>query len=218
MEKEPRRRTREGPDLGPITPQIIELFDHAVQGGAELRQRIKMYEMKIHPSIRDLLVLMYLRNQLSFIDPPLAAKEKPNGTNVWRYWGSHDEEFQNQNALKDEIISYLTPPERAKEAENRAKLAMHELIGQDRFTLLALYPIVEEMYKSPKGRPVARRHIAAAALQMKISTNWSWTKITNELCDCSKPKHDKHCKESLRQSVITLKALFRRQGLKVSSL
>jgi hypothetical protein len=64
-----------------------------------------------------------------------------------------------------------------------------------------------------KGRPATRRPAAVRALQMKIDTNRTWAEIASELCHCTKRSHDGSCKESIRQSVMTLRRRLPRWGI-----
>ena len=65
------------PDLGPITPKIIELFERALAGKADVQKKIRHYSSKPSPTVRDQLTLAWLRNWLSILDPCLPGEGPP---------------------------------------------------------------------------------------------------------------------------------------------
>jgi hypothetical protein len=195
------------PDLGPITPKIIELYDRALAGKADVQEKIRHYSSKPSPNVRDQLTLAWLRNWLRILDPRLPDEGPPTAVRVWRYWINHPVELRKLTSADDAIMSYLLDRDKVKAAAESMKLQLFELINQDKLTLLALHPVVEELCRKKRGRPITQGSIAVRALQLQIDNNWTWTRITSELCDCGRV-HDKHCKERIRQSVLALEKLL----------
>lgn len=197
----------ESPDLGPITPKIIELFERALAGKRNVQEKIRHYSSKPSPTVRDQLTLTWLRNWLSILDPRLPDEGPPTAVRVWRYWINHPGELRKLTSADDEIMNYLLDRDEVKVAADSTKLQMLEMINKDKLALLALYPVVEELCRKKRGRPITRGPIAVRALQLQIDNNWTWKRITSELCDCGRI-HDKHCKEKIRQSVLALEKLL----------
>jgi hypothetical protein len=63
----------------------------------------------------------------------------------------------------------------------------------------------------PKGRPVARRHVAAKALEAKLANpRLKRRELAQQFCPCGNGRHTQTCAERLRRDVKRLKALIRR--------
>jgi hypothetical protein len=62
-----------------------------------------------------------------------------------------------------------------------------------------------------RGRPVVRRHVAAAALEAKQNgPPLSRLELAQRFCPCSKPKHDEDCADRLRRDILRLQALIKK--------
>lgn len=136
------------------------------------------------------------------------------GANVWQYWDHHPNEYSAHHKLKNEILSYIESPDDQRNRALREKVAMTNLIQQDRLTFVAYYPVVEKMSgklatKPGRGRPATRRMTAVSALQMQIDGN-PLKKVTHNLCDCGKAKHDEYCEQQMRQSILAVKRTLRK--------
>jgi hypothetical protein len=214
-----RRATpREGkkpPDVGPVTPRIIQQFERALAGKKDVREKIRIYSLKPSPTVQDLLKLAWLRNWLAFLEPRLPDGDVPTAATVWAYWVEHEEDYARYESLDVEIRSYLYSAEQLSVQSMSAKREMLDRINTDTITYLALYPVVDAMFRKKSGRPATRGNIAVCALQLKIDNHWTWKQITETVCDCEKIVHDKYCQANLRQSIRALEKLLRKCGLRV---
>jgi hypothetical protein len=206
------------PDLGPVTPGVLELFQRGLAGKKDVQEKIKHYSSKLRPTIRDLLTLAWYRNWLTILQPPLPAGAPPTPASVWKRWFDHDKELKRLGSLGDEIRSYLAGSGEVSADRDHVWRQMHELIACDDLTYSALYPVVKKLLRKKRGRPITRGPIAVRALQLKVDKKWPWMRIANEVCDCSKGSHDGYCRDNIRQSVAALEKLITRCGLEVPSM
>jgi hypothetical protein len=163
----------------------------------ELGRRIQRMSAKSAQTIADQLELAYYQNVLSFYEPLSPKTRVHSGFAMWRQCSDHQREVWKINQILDYLIGGGT--------ERRTTLA--------RSVSLAL-PVSARSIK--KGRPVTRRPVAVRALQMKIDTGKNWLAIAQEVCDCKKKKHDKSCREAIRQSVISLRRSLKNLGIELS--
>ncbi len=62
-----------------------------------------------------------------------------------------------------------------------------------------------------RGRPIVRRHVVAAALEMKENNpHLSRVELAQRFCPCGKTTHDSKCAQRLRRDIQRLKALIRK--------
>ncbi len=99
--------SKKPPDLGQITPKLIEPFERALAEKEDLQNRIAKYASKQRPTIRELLILAFFRNCLSFLEPSLPNGYSPAAASIWSYWAQHPEECKGNKALGDAILGYL---------------------------------------------------------------------------------------------------------------
>lgn len=213
MQKNQPSGNRKAPNLGAVTPAVVELFERALTERKDLRKWIEHLSSISKPTIRDRLCFALYRHQLSFREPHLPAGVSLTGVSLWQYWASHPEEYRKYESLEHQILSYLKPQNELDLESQRRARKMLDLIQGDQLTFVALYPVVEQLYKKKPGRPVTRRHAAVRALQMTIEKNWTLNKATHQFCDCGKSKHDVSCKQQMRQSIIGLRKLLRKSGV-----
>jgi hypothetical protein len=209
------RKNQKAPDVGPATPKIVQQFERALAGKNDVRDKIRSCSLNPSPTIKDFLKLAWLRNWLTFLEPPLRDGEPPTGASVWAYWVEHREEYAHYNSLDVKICGYLYSSEEIRARSMSTQLEILDLINTDTLTCQALYPVVDEMYRTKSGRPATRGNIALQALQFKIDNHWIWRQITNAVCDCGKSLHDDYCQANLRQSIRGLEKLLRKCGLRV---
>ena len=87
--------------------------------------------------------------------------------------------------------------------------------GRDAIARLQSPEIAQEIFEIAgehrRGRPVTRRHVAAAALEAK-QQNPSLTRLelAQKFCPCGKARHNAECAERLRRDMQRLNALIRR--------
>jgi hypothetical protein len=209
------------PDLGPMTPKVLELFERALAEREYLKRWIEELSSKSKSTIRDQICLALYRHQLSFREPPLPGGGSLIGATLWEYWAGHQLECRKYCRLENEIRSYLETPESLYRRALSGKVAMMNLIRQDSVMFLANYQAVDEMFgklerKPGRGRPATRRLTAVRALQMQIDKNCDLKKVTQERCDCGKAAHNESCEQQMRQSIGTLKRLLRKWGTEPS--
>jgi hypothetical protein len=197
--------------LQPITPEILALFQKALDGRTELRNRVNSMSAKPRLSVREQLELAWRRNELAFREPSLPEGTPLTTETLWKYWIDHPKAAEHR-ALSDEIMSYLKSADELNLDKEDTKLQMLDLIATDPVAHLALYPVVVEIGKKKRGRPIARGPVTVRGLQMRVDRNLSWLRIAREVCDCGKKVHDQYCSEALRQSVIALQRLLKRLG------
>jgi hypothetical protein len=205
------------PGFGSMMPKALELFERALDGKKHFQEKIEKYASSAHPTVRELLLLEWFRNWLSFLKPKLPDGDSPTtAAGLWQYWNEHPDEFLALTSAGEEIISYLESTDQLKADRNQGHVQMHELIKDDELVFAAWYPFVEELYKKKKrGAPVTRRLVAVRALQMQVDGN-SLRRVTQELCDCGKGKKVKHgerCEQQMRQSILSLTKLLQKCGI-----
>lgn len=69
-----------------------------------------------------------------------------------------------------------------------------------------------ELLKPHRGRPVTHRKLAILALDLHLNGH-SWNQVAQKLCPCNKARHDRNCKETLRQQVNSLKKLLAKYNI-----
>jgi hypothetical protein len=202
------------PDFGSMTPKVLEVFERGFAEKDHARETIERYASKPNPTVREMLLLAWFRNWLSFLGPKLPDGDSPTtAAGVWQYWVDHQDELLALTAVREEIISYLETRDQIEADKKQGHGQMVELIRDDQLTFMAWYPFVEELYaKKKRGAPAVRRLTAVQALQMQVDGN-SLSKITRELCDCgmgNEVKHDERCEQQMRQSLISLRKLLQK--------
>src|SRR6266542_6471817 len=112
------------PNLGTVTPKIVELFERALAERKDLKKRIEELSSRSNPTVRDQLWLALYRQQLSSLEPQLPAGVSLTGMHLWQYSISHPEEYRKDCQIENEIRSYLEPPEAQHSRALSNKLAM----------------------------------------------------------------------------------------------
>jgi hypothetical protein len=162
---------------------------------------------KSHLTITDRLALAHYRHELSFREPPLPRGVPLDAETLWQYWATNPEHYHAFRARKREIQTYLSTREEIDRQDQRQQLELLNLINTDASTYLALYPVVNDMFKKEPGRRVARPQVAVRALQMKNDIGRSLPEITRELCDCGR-SHDEYCEANIQHSLRALERLL----------
>src|SRR5690242_8419838 len=106
MEQNPQNE--KSPDLGAIMPMALEVFERALAEKKCVRERIEAYASKRNATVRELLLLAWNRNWLSFLEPKLPDDDPPiTAAGVWQYWVDHPDQLRELGSARQEISSYL---------------------------------------------------------------------------------------------------------------
>jgi hypothetical protein len=195
-----------------LARRILDLFDRALLQRGELKLWIDELSSKGNRTIREQLLLGFYLHQMSLVEPPLSIGVSLNAETLRNYWESNPAKYRLFWLRNRKILAYLKTREATEADDERCQLQMLNLINTDQLTYLALFPVVQDMFKKEAGRQPARPQVAVRALQMKIDTGRTWREITREVCDCGKLDHDDKngsCKANVRQSVRALEGLLR---------
>jgi hypothetical protein len=203
-------------DLSSAYPQILDLYEQALNERQQLRKLIAELSAKSNHTVHDCLCLALYRQQLSFREPPLPNGIELTAASLWQYWAEHWQEYKEYQAIQDEIETYLFSREERKAATAARKLKELELYSHDPTLYVALYPIIEERYRRKSGRPVERPLLAVQGLQLQLDEGLTLKQVTAKVCDCKKAEHADCCEQNLRQSMDRIKRLLRRFRIKVS--
>jgi hypothetical protein len=118
------------------------------------------------------------------------------------------ERLRQAMRLLGALLTFATPagPELSRESLE---------VGRDVVARLQSPEIAQKIFEiageHQRGRPVTRRHVAAAALEAK-QQNSSLTRLelAQKFCPCGKARHNAECAERLRRDMQRLNALIRR--------
>jgi hypothetical protein len=206
------------PDFGPGAAQILGMWERLLSRKEGVRKAIARYAAKQCPRIQELLILASFRKLLEMLEPPLPAGIPMNATNIQKFWIDHPNELNNITDVHADIVSYLRTAEEIEMIQNQSKIRMLETIKNDQLTILALYPVMEDLYAKKPGRPITRRLVAVRGLQMQIDNKqidnkWTLKRTAREVCDCGKATHDGYCERQLHQTIIKLRKLLGECGI-----
>jgi hypothetical protein len=128
-------------------------------------------------------------------DPP--TREDP----LVKAWASID--------LGRTIATWLFEPESPDRESARSNEIATQLVHHELATFAEAREAME-FWQHKAGRPVTRRHIAVAALDLKLSdSSWSWPKLARRLCERKDCPHGYECEQRIRQEVISLKKFLK---------
>jgi hypothetical protein len=109
--------------------------------------------------------------------------------------------------LLQRLMTFVTPP--------GPELPREYLVaGANALKGFTSTEVAEKAYlaagEHPKGRPVVRRYVAAAALEYKKARpRVGRLALAQQFCPCSKTRHDNHCAKRLRRDIQRLNVLIR---------
>jgi hypothetical protein len=117
------------------------------------------------------------------------------------------------------LVSYISPNKRLDADQAQGILGEYDkLMGEASIPTATKMAFLNGMKRAAetrrRGRPAERRSLAVSGLEMKHA-GAKLTEVTAKLCPCTKKEHDLYCEQTMRQSVMTLQRLLRRNGWKV---
>jgi hypothetical protein len=157
-------------------------------------RRIEQMSANSDPTIADQLLLAYYQSVLRLLESLPPETSLNSGYRMSELYSGRWKDVLKINQIHD----YLIPGGGGSASQ----------IGN-----MYLGPISRARRSPKKGRPVTQRSAALRALQLQIDTGQTWTAITKQVCGCGKKRHDRICKEKIRQSVNGLKRFLRDLGI-----
>jgi hypothetical protein len=199
--------------LSAARAESIRFMEQLLQAKDVLNQLIESFSVESNRSVRNALIVAYLRTAVALIKLPSSeCGDAPTGLDAWKYWASHQSELQQQCAIGGEIASYLLPTGSKTEIAKKAREELFSALPDD--VKLHCVPALTHFFAVP-GAPVTRRPRAVLALQLRIDKKWTLPRITREVCDCGKTVHGETCQQVVRQSIRSLKKLLSRCGIEL---
>jgi hypothetical protein len=74
---------------------------------------------------------------------------------------------------------------------------------------------VKSLIPPAPGRPLTKRPLAVKALQLKITRDWSWPRVTREVCNCGQSTHGPVCQDRLKKEVKIVKEALSKYGIEI---
>jgi hypothetical protein len=97
--------------LSAMLPGGIKFFNQVSSAGPALNEgiRLGLLSLRQSRSVRDALILAYLRNTVQLVDVPLNDGNAQTRIDVWKYWGKYPAELKQLCTTGTKILTYLMP-------------------------------------------------------------------------------------------------------------